>query len=67
MLKLERERRGGIFLCPINARGGPRKAQLSKKCSQAKEVVSIAALEAGAWLRVPVSRLKSGRITSFPD
>lgn len=55
----EREKRGD-FLCPIHARCGPGKAQLSKKGSQAREVISIAVLEARAWLRVPVSRLKSG-------
>lgn len=54
----ERERRGGS--CPIVASGGPWKAQLSKKGSQAGEAVSITELGARAWLRVPISRLKSG-------
>lgn len=57
MLKLERQEGGS---CPVNARGGPGKARHSKKGSQAREVVSIAELEAWAWLRVPVCRLKSG-------
>lgn len=35
-------------------------AQLSKKGSQSGEVISITELEAWAWLRILVSRLKSG-------
>lgn len=54
----ERGRRGGA--CPLIASGGPGKAQLSKKGSRAWEAVSITELGAWAWLRVPISRLKSG-------
>ena len=53
----KREKRG---MCLIIADGGSGKAQLSKKGSQAGEVVSATELDVWAGLRVPVSRLKSG-------